>query len=75
MAFRANATIKDMEFIQFHLTALYDTSIGSKFLISEAVRSFGAYLRTKNGNRFMLDYDKRAELASRDIVSHHHFYA
>ena len=69
MAFRANATIKDMEFIQFHPTALYDTSIGSKFLISEAVRGFGAYLRTKNGNRFMLDYDKRAELASRDIVS------
>jgi L-aspartate oxidase len=69
MAFRANATIKDMEFIQFHPTALYDTSIGSKFLISEAVRGFGAYLRTKNGNRFMLDYDNRAELASRDIVS------
>lgn len=69
MAFRANASIKDMEFIQFHPTALYDTSTGSKFLISEAVRGFGAYLRTKNGNRFMLDYDKRAELASRDIVS------
>jgi L-aspartate oxidase len=69
MAFRANAAIKDMEFIQFHPTALYDTSIGSKFLISEAVRGFGAYLRTKNGNRFMLDYDNRAELASRDIVS------
>jgi L-aspartate oxidase len=69
MAFRANAAIKDMEFIQFHPTALYDTSIGSKFLISEAVRGFGAYLRTKNGTRFMLDYDNRAELASRDIVS------
>ena len=69
MAFRANVTNKDMEFIQFHPTALYDTSIGSKFLISEAVRGFGAYLRTKNGNRFMLDYDNRAELASRDIVS------
>jgi L-aspartate oxidase len=69
IAFRANATIKDMEFIQFHPTALYDTSIGSKFLISEAVRGFGAYLRTKNGTRFMLDYDNRAELASRDVVS------
>lgn len=69
MAFRANATIKDMEFIQFHPTALYDNSIGSKFLISEAVRGFGAHLRTKKGNRFMLDYDNRAELASRDIVS------
>ena len=69
MAFRANAVIKDMEFIQFHPTALYDSSSGSKFLISEAVRGFGAYLRTKNGVRFMLNYDKRGELASRDIVS------
>ncbi|MFV8271198.1 L-aspartate oxidase [Flavobacterium sp. GT2N3] len=69
MAFRANAAIKDMEFIQFHPTALYDASTGSKFLISEAVRGFGAYLRSKNGKRFMLDYDNRAELASRDIVS------
>lgn len=69
MASRANAAIKDMEFIQFHPTALYDDSIGSKFLISEAVRGFGAYLRTKTGVRFMLDYDERGELASRDIVS------
>ncbi|UFH34407.1 L-aspartate oxidase [Flavobacterium acetivorans] len=69
MAFRANATIKDMEFIQFHPTALYDDSQGSKFLISEAVRGFGAYLRTKKGSRFMLNYDERGELASRDIVS------
>ncbi|MNR99762.1 L-aspartate oxidase [compost metagenome] len=69
MAFRANAAIKEMEFIQFHPTALYDTSTGSKFLISEAVRGFGAYLRTKKGHRFMQDYDSRNELASRDIVS------
>ena len=69
MAFRANATIKDMEFIQFHPTALYDSSAGSKFLISEAVRGFGAYLRTQKGHRFMMDYDKRGELASRDIIS------
>lgn len=69
MAYRANASITEMEFIQFHPTALYEDSVGSKFLISEAVRGFGAYLRTKNGNRFMLDYDPRAELASRDIVS------
>lgn len=69
MAFRAKAAIKEMEFIQFHPTALYDTSTGSKFLISEAVRGFGAYLRTKKGHRFMQDYDSRNELASRDIVS------
>lgn len=69
MALRANATIKDMEFIQFHPTALYDNSSNSKFLISEAVRGFGAYLRTKNGLRFMQNYDDRGELASRDIVS------
>jgi len=69
MAFRAKAAIKEMEFIQFHPTALYDAATGTSFLISEAVRGFGAYLRTKNGHRFMPDYDKRGDLASRDIVS------
>lgn len=69
MASRINAVIKDMEFIQFHPTALYEAAAGSAFLISEAVRGFGAYLRTKNGYRFMLDYDQREELASRDVVS------
>jgi L-aspartate oxidase len=69
MAYRANAVIKDMEFIQFHPTALYDASPGSKFLISEAVRGFGARLRTKNGDLFMHLYDSRGDLASRDIVS------
>lgn len=69
MASRANAIIKEMEFIQFHPTALYDASTGTSFLISEAVRGFGAYLRTKNGHRFMPDYDSRGDLASRDIVS------
>ncbi|WP_417199214.1 L-aspartate oxidase [Bizionia sp.] len=69
MAYRAKARIKDMEFVQFHPTALYTKQEGSAFLISEAVRGFGAYLRTKNGVRFMLNYDDRAELASRDIVS------
>ena len=69
MAYRAKAKIKDMEFIQFHPTALYTNQGGSSFLISEAVRGFGAYLRTKSGYRFMPGYDQRAELASRDIVS------
>lgn len=69
MAKRANASIKDMEFIQFHPTALFSNDLSSTFLISEAVRGFGAYLRNKDGHRFMLDCDKRGELASRDIVS------
>ncbi|MEE9361112.1 MAG: L-aspartate oxidase [Cellulophaga sp.] len=69
MGYRAKAKIKDMEFIQFHPTALYSQEIGTSFLISEAVRGFGAYLRNKEGHRFMLDYHERGELASRDIVS------
>ncbi len=69
MAIRAKAVIKDMEFIQFHPTALYAPNSASTFLISEAVRGFGAYLKAKNGDRFILDYDVRGELASRDIVS------
>jgi len=70
MAYRAKTKISDMEFVQFHPTALYDVRGGrSSFLISEAVRGFGAYLRNKKGHRFMPDYDDRAELASRDIVS------
>lgn len=69
MAFRAKAIIEDMQYIQFHPTALYEPGKSPAFLISEAVRGFGAYLRTKSGERFMLRYDERGELASRDIVS------
>jgi len=69
MAYRAKARIKNMEFIQFHPTAFYDGNNGASFLISEAVRGFGAFLRNKNGERFVFGYDERGELASRDIVS------
>jgi L-aspartate oxidase len=58
-----------MEFVQFHPTALYQPGVSPSFLISEAVRGFGAYLRNKSGERFMLKVDERAELAPRDIVS------
>ncbi|MGL2995126.1 L-aspartate oxidase [Flavobacterium sp. TSSA_36] len=69
MAYRVQAEIKEMEFIQFHPTALFHNVLGTQFLISEAVRGFGAYLKTKKGYRFMADYDERMELASRDIIS------
>ncbi len=69
MAYRAGAQIGDMEFIQFHPTVLHSNMPGMSFLISEAVRGFGAYLINKYGYRFMFDYDSRGELASRDIVS------
>ncbi|MDN5202074.1 L-aspartate oxidase [Fulvivirgaceae bacterium BMA10] len=70
MAYRAKAKIKDMEFIQFHPTALYEPGgVSPSFLISEAVRGFGAKLKTRKGKAFMHKYDERKELASRDIVS------
>lgn len=69
MAYRAKAKVEDMEFVQFHPTSLYQPGESPAFLISEAVRGFGAYLRNKKGERFMLEVDKRAELAPRDIVA------
>ncbi len=69
MAYRAKAYVTDMEFIQFHPTVLLDSKKQQSFLISEAVRGSGAFLRNNNGYRFMLEYDDRAELASRDIVA------
>jgi L-aspartate oxidase len=67
-AYRAGAELRDMEFMQFHPTVLYVAG-SSRYLISEAVRGEGAYLRDKNGERFMLQEDTRAELAPRDVVA------
>jgi L-aspartate oxidase len=68
MAYRAGATLADMEFIQFHPTALA-LAEAPRFLLSEAMRGEGGILRNINGERFMSRYDARAELAPRDIVS------
>jgi L-aspartate oxidase len=69
LAYRAGAELRDMEFMQFHPTVLYIAG-GSRSLITEAMRGEGARLIDATGRRFMPDYDKRAELAPRDIVSH-----
>jgi L-aspartate oxidase len=68
IALRAGATLADLEFFQFHPTALY-LPPAPRFLISEAVRGEGAILRNIHGERFMPKYHKLAELAPRDVVS------
>lgn len=68
LAWRAGADVRDMEFMQFHPTVLYIAG-GGRSLITEAVRGAGAWLVDRDGRRFMPDFDDRAELAPRDIVS------
>ena len=70
MVYRAKGRIENMEFIQFHPTALYEPGIrGQAFLITEAVRGDGGILRNKNDEAFMENYDERKDLAPRDIVA------
>src|SRR3989442_1397140 len=68
LAYRAGAEVMDMEFVQFHPTALRLLGV-QPFLISEAVRGEGGILRDVRGERFMPEYDERAELAPRDVVA------
>jgi L-aspartate oxidase len=67
-ALRAGATLRDLEFVQFHPTTLYLAGV-PRILISEAVRGEGAHLVDDRGRRFLTEVDPRAELAPRDVVS------
>ena len=69
MVYRAKGRIENMEFIQFHPTALYEPGVSPSFLITEAVRGDGGILRNKEGVAFMPLYDERADLAPRDVVA------
>lgn len=74
LAYRANAVIQDMEFIQFHPTALSIIENDTRFLISESVRGEGARLKNLNGEPFTYKYDERGDLAPRDVVTRAIFF-
>ena len=69
MVYRAKGIIENMEFIQFHPTSLYDPERRPSFLITEALRGYGAVLKNMAGEKFMNRYDSRGSLAPRDIVA------
>lgn len=70
MVYRAKGKVKDMEFVQFHPTALYHPGeTHPAYLITEAMRGYGGILRLPNGEEFMQKYDERLSLAPRDIVA------
>ncbi|MCE5331597.1 MAG: L-aspartate oxidase [Bacteroidales bacterium] len=69
MVHRARGVIQDMEFVQFHPTGLYQPGARPTYLITEAIRGYGAVLRCKDGREFMQKYDERGSLAPRDIVA------
>lgn len=69
MVHRARGVIRDMEFVQFHPTALFQPGVRPNFLITEAIRGYGAVLRCQDGREFMQKYDERGSLAPRDIVA------
>ncbi len=69
MAYRTGARVMNLEYVQFHPTALYDKRASQQILISESLRGEGAKLKNQSGEEFMFRYDERGALAPRDVVA------